>query len=310
MNWLERYIFAVKAHLPADLREDVSAELLADLEDELNHRRELLGRELSDTEIKDLLRQRGHPLLVAADFQPRRTLVSEELFPLYSLILKWLLIGVVLFHGATGLSRLAAQGDPNFIGTALQTAWNILNAGLYSFAWLTLIFYLIGESAGRTDLFRNWRPEFLPRVSAGAEPISRTGTAIELVFLGFAILWLNRQILDGAADAPFQLLFSDAWIGLLPWINATLVGVFALGVGKLLFPYWNRTKIFLDALLYLPAVALFLIVASWDAPLTIQWDAGAAQIAVPETWIDYAAAGYLIAVLVDLVIKVRRLRQL
>ncbi len=307
MNWLERYIFAVKAHLPARLREDVGAELLADLEDELEHRREQLGRDLTEAEVKDLLRQRGHPLSVAAGFQPRRTLVSEELFPLYSLILKWLLIGVIAVQGAIGLSQLAAQADPNFVRAGLQTAWSMFNAVLYSFAWLTLTFYLIGESAERAPMFRNWRPESLPRVSAGAEPISRTGTTIELVFMGFALVWINQQILEGPGDTPFQLLFSEAWIGLLPWINATMVGVLALGLAKLLFPYWNRTKILLDAVLFLPAIALVLIIASWEVPLAVQWGTEAKLTSIPEAWIDLAAAGYLMAALVDLTLKVRRL---
>lgn len=310
MNWLERYIFAVKAHLPTNLREDVSAELLADLEDELEHRCQQLGRELNDAEVKDMLRQRGHPLLVAADFQPRRTVVSEQLFPLYSLILKWLLVGVIVVHGATWLSQLAAQAEPNFIRTWLQTAWGMFNSSLYCFAWLTLIFYLIGESADRTQLFRNWRPEFLPKVSAGAEPISRTATAIELVFLGFVLIWLNRQIPGAVGEPPLQLVFSEAWLGLLPWINATLVGVIALAVAKLVFPYWNRTKILLDILLYLPGIVLALIIANWETPLTLQLGADAAQVAVPETWIDYAVGGYLIAVLVDILLKIRRLRRL
>lgn len=310
MNWLERYIFAVKAHLPADLREDVGAELQADLEDEVEHRREQLGRELSDAEVKDLLRQRGHPLLVAAEFQPRRTLVSEELFPLYSLILKWLLIGAIAVQGAIGLSQLAAQADPNLIRAGLQTAWSMFNAGLYSFAWLTLVFYLIGESADRTQLFRNWRPESLPRVSAGTEPISRTGTAIELVFLGFALIWLNRQILEGAGDAPFQLLFSEAWVGLLPWINATLVGVIALGVAKLLFPYWNRTKLILAALLYIPAIVLVVLIASWESPLAIRWAAGTAPTPIPDTWVDINAVACVALALVGMAFKIWRVRRL
>lgn len=310
MNWLERYIFAVKAHLPASLREDVGAELLADLEDELEHRREQLGRELTETEVKSLLQERGHPLLVAANFQPRRTLVSEELFPLYSLIMKWLLIGVIVVHGVSWLSQLAVHADPNFIRSGLQTAWGMFNSALYCFAWLTLIFYVIGESADRTQLFQNWHPESLPKVSAGAEPISRVGTVIELVFTGFMLIWLNRQIPSGAGAPPLQLLFSEAWLGLLPWINVTLVGVLALGFAKLLFPYWNRSKLVLEALLLLPAIALVLIIASWEAPLTLQLGAEAAQVPVPETWIDYGVGGYLIAILVDSLLKVRLWRRL
>src|SRR5690606_38984835 len=263
MNWLERYTFAVKSHLPAEVRQDVADELLSDLEDEREHRAESLGRDLTDDEIKALLKERGHPLLVAARFQPRPTLVSEELYPLYLLLLRWLVTAIALVQVVLAGVSVLNQAEPNVWQLIPQLGWNILHASLYGFAWLTLIFYLFGESISITDFFKNWKPESLPRVTAQGETISRTGSAIEVVVMAYFIAWLNHIIPQSLGDNPIELVFSDQWPALLPWINAVLIASLAMSLGKLVFPDWTRGKIALDLALYIPAVAILVIVIQW-----------------------------------------------
>src|SRR5690606_21610517 len=137
MNWLERYTFAVKAYLPQGIKNDVASELLSDLQDECEHRAEMQGRELTEDEVKALLKGRGHPMVVAAGFQPRRTLVSESLFPLYSLILRWSIIIVALFQGVTAFLSVMGQAEPSFVRALLQLSWGIFESGLHLFAGLT-----------------------------------------------------------------------------------------------------------------------------------------------------------------------------
>lgn len=310
MNWLERYTFAVKSHLPVSVRQDVADELLSDLQDECDHRAESLGRDLTDDETKTLLKERGHPILVAARFQPRSTLVSEELYPLYLLMLRWMLVAIVVAQVVLAGVSVLSQPAANIWQLIAQLGWNVLHTGLYGFAWLTLIFYLFGESINVTDFFKNWRPESLPSVTAQGEYISRTGSAIEIVAMVYFVAWLNHIIPQSLGDNPIELVFSDQWSSLLPWISALILASAILGLGKLLFPYWTRRKIVVDLLLYIPTIIFLAIIYQWDSSLAIRIGTGegAKQWDINTGLIKLTIVGCFIAAAVDVLVKLKKFK--
>ncbi|HEY7886017.1 MAG TPA: hypothetical protein VIC08_13825 [Cellvibrionaceae bacterium] len=312
MNWLERYTFAVKSHLPAELRQDVADELLSDLEDECEHRAEALGRDLTDDETKALLKERGHPLLVAANYQPRPTLISEELYPLYILFLRWVVVAIALVQVILAGVSVLNQTEPNIWQLIPQLGWNILHASLYGFAWLTLIFYLFGESISLTDFFKNWKPESLPRVTVQGEYISRTGSTIEVMIMVYFVAWLNHIVPQSLGDNPIELVFSDQWSSLLPWISAVILASVVLSLSKLLFPYWTRCKIVADLLLYIPAITLLAIIYQWENPLAVHIGTGehAKQWDFSTGVIRLIIIGYFLVAAVDAFNKVKKFKAL
>ncbi|MDO3383346.1 hypothetical protein [Gilvimarinus algae] len=309
-NWLERYTYAVKSYLPAQVRGDVADELLSDLQDECDYRAETLNRDLTDDEIKALLKERGHPMLVAADFQPRPTLVSHSLFPVYLQLLRWLVMAIALVQICLAGLSLIQQQDPRVWQILPQLFWSTLNASLYGFAWLTLIFYLFGESINRTELFKHWKPDTLPKVSAEGEYISRTGSAIEVVVLVYFTAWLNRIIPRSLGENPIAFVFSEQWIGLLPWINALLLASLLMAVAKLIFPYWTRRKLIGDMALHLPTLIILAVIYQWDSALSVVIGTGehAREFAFSSTWIGIGLAGYAIVALIDVITKARQYR--
>jgi hypothetical protein len=124
MEVLERYLQAVKPLLPRDQREDIFAELESDLRSQFEERASELGRSLTEAEQEELLKEVGHPLILAGRYQPNRgtltfgrELIGAELFPFYQRVLT-LLMGITgLFHIAL-LIVIGALGnpDPNPIG--------------------------------------------------------------------------------------------------------------------------------------------------------------------------------------------------
>jgi hypothetical protein len=312
MNWLQRYTYAVKAYLPGEVRNDVADELLSDLQDERAHRAECLGRDLTEEEVKALLKERGHPLMVAARFLPRTTLVSDELFPIYALLLRWMVVAIAVVQIVmVGMSALS-QGEPAPWHWLPQLAWNVLNISLYGFAWLTLVFYLFGESINAADFFKNWRPESLPNLRAQGEYISRTGSAFEAVVTAYFMAWLNHVIPQSLGDNPIAFVFSDQWSSLLPWINAVLIGSIALSVTKLLFPYWTRRKVAADLALYLAAFVILAVIYQWDSPLVVRFgtEGHVKQFEVSANWIAVVILGYTIFAVVDIFSKIRKFRAL
>lgn len=88
MGLIEKYLRAVGAQLPPDVREDVTAELRDDLISRIEAREAERGRSLTDAETEALLRDMGHPLIVAARFGAGpQHVVGPELYP-------WWLFGV------------------------------------------------------------------------------------------------------------------------------------------------------------------------------------------------------------------------
>jgi hypothetical protein len=92
MELLDRYLQAVKKHLPLKKQDDVIAELKANLESQLEDKEAEQGRPLSAKEAEDWLKQIGPPIQMAAKYQPQQYLIGPALFPVY-----WYVLRLVFF---------------------------------------------------------------------------------------------------------------------------------------------------------------------------------------------------------------------
>src|ERR1035441_6770264 len=88
MELIERYLQAVKFWLPNRQKDDIIAELSADIYAQVEERQASLGRKMSDAEVEALLKQRGRPVFVANRFLPQEQLIGPLLFPVYRFVIK------------------------------------------------------------------------------------------------------------------------------------------------------------------------------------------------------------------------------
>ncbi|GAF71800.1 unnamed protein product, partial [marine sediment metagenome] len=97
MSLIDRYVYEVGRHLPRKNRSDIQVELRSSLIDALEDR---AGREPTEAEIVELLKEFGPPKVVAASYYPEgQYLIGPPLYPLFRL-----LAGIVL------AAVLGAQG--------------------------------------------------------------------------------------------------------------------------------------------------------------------------------------------------------
>ena len=89
MELLDRYLQAVKKHLPWERQDDIIAELRANLEAQLEDKEAELGRPLTAGEAEDWLKQIGPPMQVAARYQPQQYLIGPAIFPTYWFVLRF-----------------------------------------------------------------------------------------------------------------------------------------------------------------------------------------------------------------------------
>ncbi len=196
MDLLERYLQAVKFWLPRAQKSDIIAELREDLSSQIEDEEASLGRALNQDEINSILKQCGHPMVVASRYQPQQQLIGPVLFPVYVFVLKaialfyllpWALVWIFLvsfvssYRNAHGLNIGSAMG-------------NLLTLILYFTGAVTFAFAIAERMLARNKFFANWNPGKLPKVvNRGAKKrISRfdsvTGFMADLVVI---TAWVN-----------------------------------------------------------------------------------------------------------------------
>jgi hypothetical protein len=232
MELLDRYLQAVKKHLPWRRQDDIIAELRANLEAQLEDKEAELGRPLTKEEAEEWLKQIGSPIQVAARYQSRQYLIGPALFPTYSYILKLVLGWTTVIYVIAKVVTIAAQGlgVEAFAGVGLSLPWIwLINAGI-----TTLIFALVERASLRfPEKFRafaplaapataSWTPLDLPPVGEGdgdwAKPRSFTRALLQVLsgclFLAYILL---------VPHYPFLLFGPGAWyLNSLPYQLAPL----------------------------------------------------------------------------------------
>jgi len=202
MDLLERYLQAVRTHLPIRQQDDILKELRENLRAQIEDKESALGRPLNEDELVEILKKHGHPLLVAARYRQTRHLIGSTLFPFYWFVMK-IILAIVGFGYAVSVLVLIAQGKPFF--EVLGALLSYVGAVLPTFAIVTIIFAVldIGDSKFRLleratkETNQKFDPRTLPKLRPAsdfpdAKPIPRYKTAFELFFSAAFLLWWIR----------------------------------------------------------------------------------------------------------------------
>ena len=147
MELLDRYLQAVKKHLPWQRQDDIIAELRANLEAQLEDKETELGRPLTKQEAEEWLKQLGSPIQVAARYQRQQYLIGPTLFPTYWYVLKLAFFWLTTVYVVARVITVAAQGSSveAYAGIALGLPWIwLVNAAI-----ITLVFAVIELSGAR-----------------------------------------------------------------------------------------------------------------------------------------------------------------
>ena len=112
MELLDHYLKSVRSCLPAAQRDDIVSELSENIHSQIEDKEAELGRPLNEADVQAILKQLGHPLLVASRYRHDQRSVSfgrqwigPVLFPFYIKVLSFNLglTGVVILIVLTAL---------------------------------------------------------------------------------------------------------------------------------------------------------------------------------------------------------------
>jgi hypothetical protein len=268
MELLDRYLQAVRKHLPWRRQDDIIAELRANLEAQLEDKESELGRPLTKEEAEEWLKQIGSPIQVAARYQRQQYLIGPSLFPTYSYILKLVLTWATVIYAITNAVTIAAnnRGGEAVLQAALRLPWVwIVNAAI-----VTLIFVAIelagvrfpekfgafGSLAAHMSgpMTAPWSPMDLPAVGEGepdwAKPRRFTRALLEVLggglFLGWILLVPHYPFLLFGPGAwylhslPYQL--APVWFTFYWWVVAMNTFELAWKVVDLARGAWQRPR--------------------------------------------------------------------
>lgn len=157
MDLIDRYLNAVAAQLPQDERADITAELRDLILSRFEAKEEALGRALTEDEQEAILREIGHPLVVAARYRKGPdSLVGPELFPYWLFGVKAGLMVLAAVFALTLFIRVVSGSD-NFGQDIAHAFHGFFGAGLTLIGAATLAAAIFEHQGIRPAWLTKWR---------------------------------------------------------------------------------------------------------------------------------------------------------
>jgi hypothetical protein len=294
MDLIEEYLKAVAALLPRAQREDIVAELRDTVLTRKEEREAGLGRPLTPDEIEALLREVGHPVVVAARYgEGPQHVVGPMLYPYWLFAVKVVLVIQAILAGVVFVVSSLAYGDIGY-GFVRALAVGVTgSATLIGFA--TAAAWLIERHRIRIGYLDNWRVKDLCAFTRAAESLDAAFEGWGSSFRGRGGSqrpgeahdpWTSRRAYDPPPEArpsgprPLRPWPAARGVGLMTWSAVLLLwwigGFHILGPrgladlrpvfdpGPLASTDWSALK----AALFLPVLGYIFAIMAQGAVLT------------------------------------------
>jgi hypothetical protein len=264
MELLERYLQAVRTFLPRKAQDDILHELSENILSQMDEREAELGRPLTEAEQEEIIKQHGHPILVAARYGRRQYLIGPGLFPIYWLTLKLSLLIAVAVRFIIAIVTVLVSADPaHQIFPALLPVPAVV---IPVFAWTTGVFiaFEFFSPGLNLRLITNWNPRSLPALVKRSAIIPRADSVAQIIMIGAFILWWQSiptapYLMFGPGAAVLAL--APVWAQLHWYIILLSVAALLLASVNLAIPHWTVTRTRIHLALRAAAFVILLILA-------------------------------------------------
>jgi hypothetical protein len=155
MNLIDEYLRAVSILLPKLQRDDIIAELRDTILSRIEAREAELGRPLTDDETEAVLREVGHPVVVAARYREGpQHVVGPALYPYWMFVLK---LGFAIQVAAALIVLIVQMVAFGEFGVSLSRAINSIVSGAIAIVGVaTIAAWLIERQGFRIGYLDNW----------------------------------------------------------------------------------------------------------------------------------------------------------
>ena len=325
MTMVDRYLRAVRDHLPRADQDDIIRELEDSLRSRLEDEAAERGRPLSDTEEAAIIKSLGHPMTVAAHYRgDERTvsfgtrLIGPELFPTYLKVLGVNVVVLAVIAATTALASISLW--PGVTGFIVPLAFQFV-AVTAIFVWIDRRMLHDRDSWDPRTVNAMFPDVDLSSVDGIADQIigkahrrtvAMTTSALELGLLAVA---LTAWRVIGLPEQMEFLKPGPGWADLYWPATVVIVASLLTPVVTLIRPRWTRFRVAAHALVDVATVAIggvSLVIGSW---VVLVDPAGATvdQVRVADlvnTIVRVSIALTIVLTAISAAFELRRLRQL
>ncbi len=294
MDLLERYLAEVRRNLPARDADDIVTEL----RDVLTARAEDQEEATGNVDWEGLLRDFGHPLVVAARYRKHQWLIGPEMYPFYLHFLK-IITGIVLAV-VTGIAIVKGMLWDHDVGQAivayLGSLWWSAASAVGS---VTIVFALIerfGGSAAKDC--RKWKPLELPEIESKQPSVYESAFEVGAGVL-FLLWWFGIVPTPQWSHDSFRIVAAPIWQQLFWPVAALLTAQLVFNLIRWLRPRWTAVRWTLGAINAVSALAIAIYVYRAGQWLTVvSTGASSSEVAAMQTSLDLAfRIGMVVAVI-------------
>ncbi|HYE86786.1 MAG TPA: hypothetical protein VEA16_10555 [Vicinamibacterales bacterium] len=192
MDLIDRYIAAVRRHLPQDKQDDIALELRDSLRSEAEERERSAGRALTEDDLAELVKKHGHPWLLASRYLPQQYLIGPALYPYYRqamvMVVLWVVVPLTVIGGA--LALINSDHPAMWLSRMIAAAWN---GAIYAVGIVTIVFAILEHEHVRITALDSWNPARLPSPGTG-RAIPRSESLTGLVLMLIMLVWWTELV--------------------------------------------------------------------------------------------------------------------
>jgi len=266
-NLIDTYVSEIGRRLPRKTRADIEAEIRSILQDMLEERSQKTGKPVDDEMTLEVLKSYGAPEKVAATYQGERYLIGPQMYPIFMLVLRIVLL-VTGILAAIGLGVALSQTLGHYsAGTIFKAIANFATSIMIALGNIVLIFAILEwalfHAGGKVEvkglpIEKEWDPRSLSKVSTPSQ-VKMGETILETVGCFAAIVIFNfyPQIIGftPSLNSVFENgnwssvilvpLLSEAFFYYVPYLTLVWALTIILNIVLLRMGHWTTvTRVF------------------------------------------------------------------
>jgi hypothetical protein len=254
---VERYLAAVERRLPKEQAKDIAAELREGISGKIEAKEAGLGRAASADEVAAILKEFGHPVVVASRYSGQEHLIGPQLYPWF-----WdaqrVGVGLVFVVGII-IAAVRALGSDRAMAVIIGGIGGAIEMGIWMFGVITVVFVVMERTKANIQIAKGWNPKSLPEDHIRA-PRPLFDSVFALAFDAIFILWWIK-VVDFPNDAPghnnsMELHFAQAWDQLHTPILILALLTAAVHIADILHPAWSRLRAIVSILGHIGGLAV------------------------------------------------------
>ncbi len=242
MDKINRYLYQVKRYSSGRNKDDIIEELRSLILDELEASE---GPASKEERLDVILKEFGHPRVVAAKYSGQGLLIRESLTPIFWMVLRIIVsaLPAALVLGTT-IDFFMAEGANDFAGFLLhfvEALPGIASSVFAAIGILFLIFYGISKGTTEEDIhkFNTFDPGKLPKVPESQYRFKMVDALFDIIASAILLYVLNYEqgVFAIYENGNIIVFLNESFNAFLIFINIALIGRILLTLSHI---YMNK----------------------------------------------------------------------